>query len=184
MERDIRKIDKRKLKIRCIDTIFGVCYLILLVFCTHLFQSESIWEHLYLINLLVTRGRFKYLAVAFFIILSEFLIIKSIVKDNFKAHVITTVITLIISIISYYKYSILELPFIPNDVLLIGNTGEIAKFGLSMPSVIMVISVIILCLVLSLYYFFRKSYIIKEKEKAKQKGYRVILFFIRINCNL
>lgn len=110
----------------------------------------------------------------------EFIIIKSIARDNFKTSIILTILTLIITIISFNKFKILITPFVPNDVLLIGNIGEIAKFSFSIPIVPILIMAVLFVLMLSSYYKRRKKYYVKTKITLKTDWYRVPLFLIGI----
>ena len=203
----MQKIDKKKLKFIIFDTLFSIFYLLLLYFFTFMMQGHSIKHNFELIKSFIFAGRIRYMVIPYLIILNEFLVIKSFVKDNFKTNVITTVFTVIITIISFYKYRVLELPFLPSDVLLIGNAGEIAKFGLTAPPISINAIPLMLAIVLGIYYVIRKPYYCvskkapgnpptgfacdggwdsykKEKLTIKHEWYRIILFIVRNDCNI
>lgn len=173
-------MNKQKLKFDILDTIFAIFYTILLFFLTYIMQSDNIIEAINAQKQIVAVDGIKYIVVSYLIIFSLFIIIKSIVRDNLKTNIILTIITLIITIISYYKFKILELPFLPSDILLIGNAHQIAEFGLTSPNIGMIFIIILLVLLLVLNYIIRKQYYKKTKVTLKTDWYRIPLFFIGI----
>lgn len=92
----------------------------------------------------------QYIIVAGLIIIGLTLIIRSISKNNFTGNLIIVIVLLCITLISYYKYQSLEQPFLPSDILLIGNLGQISEFGFTGITFSIVLTVLELVLILIL----------------------------------
>lgn len=54
---------------------------------------------------------------------------KAIFKKSLRANIAIAILFNLISIISYYKVQVVEKPFLPEDILLIGSAFEIAGYG-------------------------------------------------------
>ena len=74
-----------------------------------------------------------YLSFAFFyelvIIYGFYFFFKAILKKSLRANIAIAVLFNLISIISYYKLQVVEKPFLPEDILLIGSAFKIASYG-------------------------------------------------------
>ncbi len=179
MDRNTDEI-KNKVKNISIEVIFTILYILILYFCTMLAKEGTKGVQLSLINFVqILYNNKKYILIPIIILFATFFILKAIFRNNLKSYVALTIITLIITLISYYKYNILYEPLIPTDILLIGNAGEIAGFGLTWPPLIIWIITITLVLILLLYTKTRKKEN-KEKHKITIKTdlYRIPLFLV------
>lgn len=172
--------NKQNLKKGLLTGIWLMLYAAILCFFTHSIGMSSIGEMLCLLAVVITANK-NYVIVAYLITLALLLIARALLKNTFISNIVVTVITTIISIISYYKYSILAQPFVPNDVLLIGNAEQIAGFGLSIPSFNLIYCVISLAFVLFLEYKIEKKYNFNEKKlEWKKEWYRIPLLIIGV----
>lgn len=74
-----------------------------------------------------------YLSFAFLyelvIVYGFYFFFKAIFKKSLRANIAIAILFNLISIISYYKVQIVEKPFLPEDILLIGSALEIASYG-------------------------------------------------------
>lgn len=171
-------MDENKLrKFNIVETIWVVIYSIILYFLTYIIMTDDVLNNIVFITYLPDY-LIKYPVVGYLIVLNIFLIIKSLIKDNFKTNIISTIIILIITLISYYKYKVLKLPFVPNDALLIGNANQIAEFGLSIPSISIIIIVFIIIAMLALQKIIRNKFYKKQKASIKTDWYRIALFIV------
>ncbi len=168
---------KEKVKITIIDIVFSMLFcLILYVLTFSIRYGDSLKAIISLTDVIRTGGIF-FLIYPYLITLSCFMIIRSLMKDSLKTNIVLTAIMLIITLISYYKYAILEQPFIPTDILLIGNIGEIAKFGISLPTLSIILVIVFLILLLVFYYKAMKPYCVENtKVSIKNNIYRIPLF--------
>lgn len=98
----------------------------------------------------------QYIIVSYIIYLSIILIFRSIIKNKFVANCVSTAIFTIIIIVSYYKYNILEQPFVPYDIFLIKNLGQITEFGISRIPGTLFLSIIGVFIFVGLDYLFIK----------------------------
>lgn len=99
----------------------------------------------------------RYLLIAYFIILGISLIIRSFSKNNFISNCILSGIMLCITLVSYYKNQILQQPFLPTDILLIGNLNQITEFGFTGISIKMIRNIIMLISILIIDYSINKK---------------------------
>lgn len=152
-----------------IDTIFLLLYTIILFVATYLMRLDQIF---------FISGTARLMCIAYGILLANVIIIKCIVRDNYTTAIISTIVTFIITIISYYKNKVLTLPFLPGDALLIKNTKQISSFGLTFPKSHIFILTIILILILFLYYTIRKMKYEKKEICFKNDWYRIPLFIV------
>lgn len=104
----------------------------------------------------------NYIIISYFLFLSVMLIIRGFTKSSFLASLIGTVIFTIVSIVSYFKFSVLATPFIPQDLTLIGNVGEIAKFGIDTIPNHLIMAIIYIIIALLIFF------LIERKLKTKQ----------------
>ena len=63
------------------------------------------------------------------IIYSFYFLFKAIFKKSLRSNIAIAVLFNLISIISFYKIQVVEKPFLPEDIMLIGNAFEIANYG-------------------------------------------------------
>lgn len=63
------------------------------------------------------------------IVYGLYLLFKAIFKKSLRANIAIAVLFNLISIISYYKLQVVEKPFLPEDILLIGSALKIAGYG-------------------------------------------------------
>ena len=172
------KMLKDKIKNSALEIIFCIAYILILYLCTIIAKegTQGIRISLLYFTYIFQKLSIIYIIIPLVILFATFFILKAVLRDNLKANIVLTVITLIISLISYYKHSILDEPLMPLDILLIGNAGEIAGFGLTWPPLIMWIITAVLTLLLVFYARVRK----KEKHKISLKSdiYRIPLFFV------
>lgn len=163
-----------------VETLISILYIFILYFFTYMIKYDNLSVSFKTIQTIINSQEFQYIVVGYLIILSLFIIFKGIVKDNLKTNIIVTFIVMVITIISYYKYKILELPFVPNDVLLIGNIKQIASFGLSLPSVEILLILIVIILLLFLQYLLRNKNCKNESNFKKDILWRISCFVIGI----
>lgn len=160
---------------KILSIIIPILYTFLLYFITYAMKYDSWLISFKSIEIIIKNAGINYLIVGYLIILSLFMIFKGIVKDSLRANIIVTIIVVIITTISYYKYKVLGEPFIPTDILLIGNVNQIVSFGISMPSIQFVVSLLVIILLLLLQYSWQKN---KEKSKINLK----IDIIVRVVC--
>lgn len=161
-------------------TLWVFIYAFILFFFTYSIQRGSIQETIYVLKT-VAAANIYYIVVSYLIMLALLFISKAIFKNTFLSNLVVTILTVIIAIISYYKNSILNQPFVPTDVLLIGNADQIAAFGLSLPTLNMIYSIVVLAMILFLQFVVEKKYNINYKfENWKKELYRIPLFIIGI----
>lgn len=172
-----------KIKQGVFSTIWMIVYAFIL-FCFSFFISKvSITDLEMVWHFLTTEGYFFILLGFFFysflIILSLMCIFKAIFKNNFISNLIVTIIVVLITVVSYYKYSILEMPFVPTDIMLAGTAGQIATFGITFPPIYLIVSVILLVIMLAVQYYIEKKNNISYKvENWRTEIYRIPLFLL------
>ncbi len=172
---------KEKIKNIALNTIFCIIYIFILYFSILLVKEGTQDVKLSFLYFLfvIQNSMTKYIVIPLLILLAIFFILKAILRDNLRTNIALTVITLTITLISYYKYRILGEPLIPLDILLIGNAGQIASFGLTWPPLVMWIVIAVLTALLILYAKVRRNEN-HEKHKITLKTdlYRIPLFFV------
>lgn len=171
--------EKKYRKFNILEGLWGIVYCFILYYLTYLMLDDNFLANFSFFGYLLKK-LIQYPIVGYIIIVNIFIIIKSLVKDNFKTNVILTIIVLITTFISYYKFKALELPFMPTDILLIGNAGEIASFGLTFPSLPIIGIFILIITILVLQNIIRKKYYKKQKVTLKTDWYRIPLFLVGI----
>lgn len=154
------------------------------IFIVHIFTYSMLFKNFNTsINLLKNIYNINkcYFIISYIILCALFFIVKSIIKNNFISNITTTGIVFVITLISYYKYQILQNPFVPADVLLIGNINQIATFGLTVPSIQIILCISMLIVFLLLQWLVEKKLNIKYDIKGwKQELYRIPLFLIGV----
>ena len=120
----------------------------------------------------------QYIIVSYFILLAVILIFRGIIKSNFIANCIATILFTIITIVSYYKFDILEQPFIPYDIVMAKNLNQITKFGFNGITYCSIFSICNIIILLILDYFINKF--IKDKKTADnvRYNYKKIIYFV------
>ncbi len=107
-----------------------------------------------------------------FIIYGLYLLIYSISKKSLSSNIGLSVILNLISIISFYKISVTQKPFLPEDIFLIGNAFEIAKYGDIKIEPIIIIQIMVTVFILLIQFFITKY---TNYEKTPNKIKRVIM---------
>ena len=82
------------------------------------------------------------------IVYGFYLLFKAIFKKSMRSNIAIAILFNIISIISYYKVNIVQKPFLPEDILLVGNALEIAEYGNLTITPIIIMQIIITVIVL------------------------------------
>lgn len=176
--------NKEMLKYKIFEIIYIGIYSVILWFIMMFIASDNFVVTGLVLKHIITNNGFQYITVSILIILANLLIFKGIFNNSFKANLIVTIFGMIIATISYYKINRLSEPFIPSDILLIGNAKEIATYGLTLPSMMIVLSILLLSIVFILHYSIdKKIKIYKEnnkKLKIKNMIARIIMFTIGV----
>lgn len=167
------------LKYKYFDLIYSIVYVCTLYFFSHLIALDNMQQSIEIIGYVIENFSNCFI-IGFLITFSIFLIINAIIKNNLRTNIILTSITLIISIISYYKFIILENPFVPSDILLIGNINQIGKFGITLIPIQNILLMLSLILLLVLQYLFKKEYYKEEQNERKMYLLRIIVFLLGI----
>ena len=140
--------------------IFNVLELVIFpIICYFLLENIKFGNIIYyseILSMILTKGP-QYILVSYLIILGLTLIIRSFTKNNFMCNSIVSFLLLCITLVSYYKYKALEQPFVPSDILLIGNLNQITEFGFTGITFSMFISIIGLILLLILDFYINKK---------------------------
>ena len=170
------KFNKEKI----IDNVVFFIFTLVIYFITYLIKFDNFYKSVYIFNFLLNNGGIKYIMISYLIVVMFFIIIKSLIRDNFKAVIISTIIILLITIISYYKFKVLELPFLVGDILLIKNIGQISTYGLTFIPIKSVILIIFFVLCIVLYGLLRKKYYKKTKISLKNDWHRIPIFLLGV----
>lgn len=170
-----------KLRQITFSILWTLVYALILYFFTYSIGiPRSFLEMFTIIDLLDTISD-NAVIVTYMIILSLLLISRAIFKNGFISNTVVTLILLLIAIISYYKGLVLNQPFVPTDIMLIGNIGQIVEFGITPPSYKIVISTIILATMLLLQFLFEKKLKFNYKFQGLIKElYRIPLLIVGI----
>lgn len=91
----------------------------------------------------------------FILLMSVFL--RLINKNSFRSNLILTIICVIITVISYFKMGILEVPFKAVDLLLVKNVFQIAEFGNVVIDYKIIKAIFIIILLLTLQFIILKK---------------------------
>lgn len=178
MQVNTKNSKNKKIMIKLLSESWIVVYAVILFLFTYTIGTSNIGETFGILKIISIVNK-QYIIAGYLITLALLIIGRALLKNTFISNIVVTGITTIISIISYYKYSLLNQPFVPNDILLAGNANQIASFGLSMPSINVIFCVVTLGLVLYFEYLIEKKYKINEKKlNWKKEWYRIPLLFI------
>ena len=122
----VKKYIQENIKEKIVEIIYILLYSFILYVCLESIKYKNV---LYVIYLIFNIGAYQYILVSILIVFSFLLFIRSISKNLTMSSIISSTILFIITIVSYYKYKILEQPFVPNDITLIKNINQIVSFG-------------------------------------------------------
>lgn len=153
----------------------GLELLILPFICYILFESikfGSIVSYMKLFFLLLSVAP-QYIYTSYLIIVGITMIIRGITRSNFMCNCTTSILLLCITLVSYYKYEILQQHFVPYDIMLIGNINQIANFGFTGISLYMLFSILAVILLFIIYFIINNKHNTKINITVIQ---RVILF--------
>lgn len=100
---------------------------------------------------------------------------KAIFKKSIRANVAMSILFNIISIISYYKVATVQKPFLPEDLLMIGNVLEIAQYADLSFTPILFVQLFLTISVLVIQFLITKY---TNYEKAPKKITRIIVGII------
>ena len=106
------------------------------------------------------------------IVYGLYLLFKAIFKKSLRANIAIAVLFNLISIISYYKLQVVEKPFLPEDILLIGSALKIAGYGNLQIELVLILQVfltIILLVIQGLITWYTKY------ERYNKKLTRIII---------
>ena len=163
-----------------IDIIWTAFYIFALYLLTFFMRYNYTQGAIYIIKQ-INSVNCNYIIVSYLIMCAIFIIFRSISRNSFKANLFATVVIVIITLISYYKNLILKTPFVPSDILLIGNIDQIADFGLRIPSINIILCMIAIMLLLLLQLCIEKKLQIKYKfQNWKKEIYRLPLLIVGI----
>lgn len=175
MKHVVKKYIQENIKEKIVEIIYILLYSFILYVCLESIKYKNV---LYVIYLIFNIGAYQYILVSILIVFSFLLFIRSISKNLTMSSIISSTILFIITIVSYYKYKILEQPFVPNDITLIKNINQIVSFGVDeIPWYIISVGIFIAAII------FLQSIIIKKSLKASDNkkfdiGYRIVLLII------
>lgn len=148
-----------------------ICYILL-----EKIKFGNIVNYIETLNMVITDAP-QYILISYIIIVGVVLIIRSITKNNFICNLILTILLTCITLVSFYKYNALEQPFIPHDILLVGNLNQITEFGFTGITFSMFTSIIGIIVLLILDFYINKK--IKDKINVNIVT-RLITFIIGI----
>lgn len=147
---------KNKIKYYIFNGLELLIFPIICYFLLEIIKFGNIIGYSRVLTMILTSAP-QYILVAFLILIGFSLIIRSMTKNNFMCNVILTFFLLCITLVSFYKYQALEQPFVPSDILLIGNLNQISEFGFTGITFTMFISILGLILLLILDFHINKK---------------------------
>ncbi len=100
---------------------------------------------------------------------------KAILKKSLHANVAICILFNLISIISYYKIKVVSKPFLPEDLLMLGNAIEIIQYANIKIEPIIIIQVFLSITLLVIQYLITKY---TQYEKMHNKIFRIIVIII------
>src|SRR5699024_6843147 len=113
-------------------------------------------------------------AYEFAMIYGLYFFFKAIFRKSLRSNIALAIVFNVISIISYYKIGVVEKPFWPEDILLIGNAMEIAGYGNITLEPIIIIQVFISVAILVVQWLITKY----SKYEGKLKNVTRIIMGI------
>ena len=111
-------------------------------------------------------GIFLSFIYEFAMIYGLYFFFKAIFGKSLRSNIALAIVFNVISIISYYKIGVVEKPFWPEDILLIGNAMEIAGYGNIHIEPIILIQIFITILVLVIQWLITKHTKYEERLKS------------------
>ena len=121
-----KKNNKSKYQIIISIILFDILYLYIIFFISNIGNDSFLNGHDNLIN---KDNQIPILIYEILTVSGFALLFKAIFKKSLRKNIALTILFQIISIISFYKVQVVEKPFWPEDILLIGSATDIAKFG-------------------------------------------------------
>ena len=164
---------KNKIKYYILNGLELLLFPIICYFLLEIIKFGNITGYSKVLTMLLTTAP-QYILVAFLILIGFSLIIRSMTKSNFMCNLILTFLLSCITLVSFYKYQALEQPFVPSDILLIGNLNQISEFGFTGISFTMITSILGLILLLILDYYINK----KIKDQINMDLIKRLIIFV------
>lgn len=139
-------------------------------------REEMAWEFLARLSQVMKAygGIFISFAYEFAMIYGLYFFFKAIFGKSLRSNIALAIVFNVISIISYYKIGVVEKPFWPEDILLIGNAMEIAGYGNITLEPIIIIQVFISVAILVVQWLITKY----SKYEGKLKNVTRIIMGI------
>ena len=139
-------------------------------------REEMAWEFLARLSQVMKAygGIFISFAYEFAMIYGLYFFFKAIFRKSLRSNIALAIVFNVISIISYYKIGVVEKPFWPEDILLIGNAMEIAGYGNITLEPIIIIQVFISVAILVVQWLITKY----SKYEGKLKNVTRIIMGI------
>lgn len=132
---DAENVNKRENRKKILKKICRVIWIILfnIIFPYLIYVISNINNPMFFLlrRLKIDAHEFFYFALLYelIIVYGFYFLFKAIFKKSLRSNIAIAVLFNLISIISFYKLQVVEKPFLPEDILLIGNAFEIAKYG-------------------------------------------------------
>lgn len=132
---DAENVNKRENRKKILKKICRVIWIILfnIIFPYLIYVISNINNPMFFLlrRLKIDAHEFFYFALLYelIIVYGFYFLFKAIFKKSLMSNIAIAVLFNLISIISFYKLQVVEKPFLPEDILLIGNAFEIAKYG-------------------------------------------------------
>ena len=168
-ETNIAKKQKTKEKLKKAGKIFGgILFNIIFPYLIYLITNCNN-EYFFLMKQIqiATLGIINSIIIyEIIIIYSFYFLFKAIFKKSLRSNIAIAVLFNLISIISFYKIQVVEKPFLPEDIMLIGNAFEIANYG-NLKIEPIIIFQIFLTIILLVIQGLITSYTKYEKEPKK-----------------
>ena len=118
----------------------------------------------------------------FVIIYGIYLLFKAIFRKSLPSNICLSIILNLISIISFYKVSIAQKPFLPEDLFLIENALEIAEYGNLKLEGIILLQIIINVIVLALQFIITKYTNYEKIPKTSTRIVMLVFSIILLSC--
>lgn len=175
-----KEVLEKIVKSRVWEFIFLIIYPILILFLTESISGIYMFDKYYKISSIINFGATVFIMkllipYIFIILISVFL--RLISKNSFISNLILTIVCLLITIISYYKIQILEVPLFVTDVFLLKNILQIAGYGNLFFEPTIIVIIILLAELLFIQYIILKKQD-KRKITVKEIVVRIILAII------
>lgn len=176
----VDQVLEKILKSKIWEFIFVIIYPIIILLITESINDIYIVDKMMKIEAIMNLNKY-YLFIAFsmpfvlIVLISLFL--RLISKNSFVSNLILSILCLVITIISFYKAAILEVPLLVTDIFLLNNVFEIAGYGnlFFKPKIIIIITIILELLLVQFIILKKQD---KNKITKKQIAIRSILLVI------